>query len=365
LSEGWREAAAYMEWAKLHSSARYNLATSGLGSLPLRELPVSLDDLEITGESAYGYEPLLEAVARHTGAAPENVVLAAGTSMANHLALAGVLEPGDEVLIEAPAYPMMAAAARYLRAQVTTFPRRMEDGYRIDPDQVRSRLSPHTRAIVVTDLHNPSSVRAEAAALRALAALAEESGAWLLVDEVYLEVVFEQDVRSAWHLGPRVLATSSLTKAYGLSGLRCGWILAPAETARTLWRLNDVFAASAAHIPERLGVIAFQNLASLRERARARLQAHRGLLNVFLEGRDDLESVAVPWGTTAFPRLREGAVDALCARLRDVYETSVVPGRFFGAERHFRIGLGGETSELQEGLARLGQALDDLRAGRS
>jgi aspartate/methionine/tyrosine aminotransferase len=257
---------------------------------------------------------------------------------------------------------MMAAAAHYLRAAVRSFPRRMEDGYRLDPDEVERRLSPRTRAIVVTDLHNPSSVRAEPAALRALATLAEETGAWLLVDEVYLEAVFEGDVRSAWHLGPRVLATSSLTKAYGLSGLRCGWILAPAETARALWRLNDVFAASAPHIPERLGVIAFQNLPALRERARVRLQAHRALLDAFLAGRTDLESVAVRGGTTSFPRLREGRVDALCARLKDVYETSVVPGRFFGADQHFRIGLGGETSDLQEGLARLGEALDDVRA---
>jgi aspartate/methionine/tyrosine aminotransferase len=353
--------AGYMEWAKLHSTARFNLATSGLLGLPLRELPVRLEDLEVTGNGGYGFPPLREAIARHTGAQPENVVLAAGTSMANHLALAGVLKPGDEVLVEDPAYPMMAAVARYLRATVRPFPRRMEHGYRIDPGEVKRRLSPHTRAIVVTNLHNPSSIRTDAETLQALAGVAEEAGAWLLVDEVYLEAVFDEPVRSAFHLGPGVLVTSSLTKVYGLSGLRCGWILAPADLAHDLWRLNDLFGATAPHIPAQLAVIAFAHLPALRERARRILDANRPLLDAFLEGREDLAFVGTPWGTTSFPRLRDGRVDELVARLRDAYDTSVVPGRFFGSAQHFRVGIGGDTESLREGLVRLGRALDDLR----
>jgi aspartate/methionine/tyrosine aminotransferase len=361
VNDAWRADAAYMEWAKLHSSARYGLATSGVEPVRLRDFPGGLPDLELTGDSGYGYPPLLDAIAAHTGARPENVVLAAGTSMANHLALAALLEPGDEVLVEEPAYPLMAAAARYLHARVTTFPRRFESAFRIDPDRVRAALTPATRVIVVTNLHNPGSVLADEAELRALAALAEERGAWLLVDEVYLDAVFDVPVRSAVHLGPAVLVTSSLTKVYGLSGLRCGWILAPAGLARDIWRLNDVFAASPAHVPERVSVAAFAHLPELRDRARRRLEANRPVLDAFLDGRDDLDCVRTRWGTTAFPRLHTGDVEALCTRLREAYETSVVPGRFFGAPQHVRIGLGGPTDLLAEGLRRLGRALDDLR----
>lgn len=360
-TDGWEAHAAYMEWAKLHSGARFNLATSGLPHLPLRDLRVRLEDLELTSDAGYGYPPLLEAIARHTGAEPENVVLAAGTAMANHLALAGLVEAGDEVLIEDPAYPMMAAVAAYRGAQVRGFPRRIEDGFRIDPDEVRRALSPRTRVIVVTNLHNPSSVLTDRETLSALAALAEEAGAWLLVDEAYLEAVFEQTPATAFHLGARVVVTSSLTKVYGLSGLRCGWVLAPEDLARRLWRLNDIFGATAPHVPERISVLAFGQLPALRARARQRLAANRPLLEAFLRSHDDLAWVPTRWGTTAFPRLRGGRADEVCARLREVYQTSVVPGRLFGAADSIRIGLGGETAGLREGLSRLGQALDDLR----
>src|SRR6266436_9231716 len=108
----------YMQWAKLHSKARYNLATSGVGAFPLRELGITIDQLEINGDSTYGYAPLQQAIAAKCGVDPDCVVAAAGTSMANHLAMATLIEPGDEVLMEYPAYGPLLDAARYLEADV-------------------------------------------------------------------------------------------------------------------------------------------------------------------------------------------------------------------------------------------------------
>jgi hypothetical protein len=353
-----------MVWAKLHSGARFNLATSGVANVTLDELPARLEDLELTASGAYGYAPLVEAVAAHVGAPPECVVVpGGGTSFANHLALAGLVGSGDEVLIEAPSYRLMAAVARYLGATVTEFPRRPEDGFAIDPALVRSRISPRTRVIIITNLHNPSSVQAGDAELRALGEIAREARCKVLVDEVYREAVFEGMPRSAFHLGPEFVVTSSLTKVYGLSGLRCGWILAEPELAHAFWRLNDLFGVNAPHAVERLAVIALRGLPAIRERARQLLRSNRPLLRGFLESREDLEVVRPPWGTTAFPRLRSGSVDSLAHRLRTRYETAIVPGRFFGAEAHFRIGIGGETAMVREGLQRLGRALDDQHHG--
>jgi aspartate/methionine/tyrosine aminotransferase len=360
----WTADAEYMVWAKLHSGARFNLATSGVANLSLGELPARLEDLELTASGAYGYAPLIEALAAHVGVAPESVVVpGGGTSFANHLALAGLVNSGDEVLIETPAYSLMAAVARYLGATVTEFPRRAEDGFALDAGEIRSRLSPRTRVIVITNLHNPTSVQAGEEALRAVGEIAREAGCKVLVNEVYREAVFDNTPRSAFHLGPEFVVTSSLTKVYGLSGLRCGWILAEPELARALWRLNDLFGVNAPHAVERLAVVVLKDLASIRERARRLLTANRPLLRAFLESRDDLDVVRPPWGTTAFPRLRRGSVEDLAARLRSAYETAIVPGRFFGAEQHFRIGIGGETSMVREGLLRLGKALDDQHHG--
>jgi aspartate/methionine/tyrosine aminotransferase len=362
VTNTWTPDAEYMVWAKLHSGARYNLATSGVANLSLGELPARLEDLELTAAGAYGYSPLVEAVATHVGAPPDSVVVpGGGTSFANHLALAGLAGSGDEVLVESPAYSLMAAVARYLGATVVDFPRRAEDGFALDEGAIRSRLSPRTRVIVITNLHNPTSVQAGHDALVAVGAIAREAGCKVLVDEAYREAVFDNPPRSAFHLGPEFVVTSSLTKVYGLSGLRCGWILAEPELARALWRLNDLFGVNAPHAVERLAVIAFKELGAIRERARRLLSANRPLLRGFLESRDDLEVVRPPWGTTTFPRLRRGSVEDLAARLRSAYETSIVPGRFFGAGQHFRIGIGGETSMVREGLLRLGKALDELR----
>src|SRR5580692_161823 len=126
----------YMHWAKTQSHSRYNLATSGVGSFPLAELPHQ-PALEINGDSKYGYPPLQQAIASKCGVDPDCVVAAAGTSMANHLAMAALIDPGDEVLIEQPTYELLTSTLLYLGAEVKHFARTEESGYALDPAQVR------------------------------------------------------------------------------------------------------------------------------------------------------------------------------------------------------------------------------------
>jgi aspartate/methionine/tyrosine aminotransferase len=195
-----------------------------------------------------------------------------------------------------------------------------------------------------------------------LGEIARRAGARVLVDEVYLEALFDSQARSAFHLGEHFVATSSLTKAYGLSGLRCGWILAAPELAERMWRLDDLFGVIPAHAAERLSVIALDHLEEIAAQVRLLLAKNRALLERFLDSRNDLLAVRPEAGTIVFPRLVSGSVDRLCALLREKYEASVVPGRFFEMPEHFRLGIGGDTGELAEGLRRLGAALDELTA---
>jgi len=349
----------YMEWAKRHAAAPYDLATSGVVSFPLAELSVTLDDLEITGTAGYGYAPLQERLAARCRVPAECVVAATGTSMANYLAMAALIEPGDEVLIEEPTYELLVRTASYLGAEVRRFVRRPEDGFAIDPEAVDRAIGPRTRLVVVTNLHNPSSVRATDETLSRVAQVTRSRGARLLVDEVYLEACFDAEARSAFHLGPGIVTTASLTKAYGLSGLRCGWVLAEASLAERMWRLWDLHGASAAHPAERLSVVALDHLPAIRERARALLERNRALLTDALSSRKDLAVVWPDAGTTLFPRLLGGRVDDLCHELRERRETSVVPGRFFDAPDHFRVGIGGPTPIVAEGLARVVRVLEE------
>jgi aspartate/methionine/tyrosine aminotransferase len=354
-------ASDYMHWAKTCSGARINLATSGLANMTLSELEVSLDELEITGDSGYGYRPLIRLLAERFRVAESSVVSASGTSFANHLALAALINPGDEILFESPAYEPMLATAEYLGAKVKRFQRRFEDGFAVSPQEIERNLSPQTRLIVITNFHNPSGVLTDDQTMKAVGELAKRNNARVLVDEVYLEMLFAESPQTAFHLGDQFIVTGSLTKAFGLSGLRCGWILAEPELVERMWRLNDLFAASPVHAGERLSVVAFKQLPAIAERAQRRLDKHRQLLNQFLDSRDDLEVVRPGFGSIMFPRVQQPSSEKLCDLLREKYEMSVVPGRFFELPAHFRIGMGGDSEAFTEGLDRLGQALDELR----
>src|SRR4029077_3896737 len=188
-----------------------------------RDLPVNLEQLEINGADSYGYPPLSQAIAAHNKVDPECVVTSAGTSMANHLAMAAIIELGDEVLIEHPAYGPILDIAQYLQANVKRFRRVEENGWGGDPEEVRRCITPKTRLIVITNLHNPTSVLTPDSVLREIGDIARSAGALVLVDEVYLDALYDDTQRTSFHLGPNFVVTSSLTKVYGVSGLRCGW----------------------------------------------------------------------------------------------------------------------------------------------
>src|SRR5262249_8638436 len=294
------------------------------------------------------------------GVEPERVVTAAGTSMANHLVFATLVQAGDEILLERPAYEPLDALARWLGATVHPFDRRAEDGFRVDPNAIAREVGPRTRLIVLTNLHNPSNVLCDDATLREVGAIARAAGAHVLVDEVYLDAVWDGRPSTAARLGPEFVVTSSLSKVYGLSGLRCGWILAEPSLARRIWRLTELFDNHSPLVAQQLSVIALGELPRLAERARALVETNRALANRFFDGRSDLEGVRPGFGTVVFLRWKRGHADRLCALLRERYQTSVVPGSFFGLPDHFRIGLGCDTALFAEGLVRLGAALDEL-----
>ena len=229
----------YMHWAKTSAGAKYNLALSDLQHFPLSDLSVRFSDLSITGASGYGYQPLLEAIARKENVTTDCVVETLGTSMANYIAMAALIEPGDEIIIEHPTYELLLSIAQYLGANVKRFHRRFEGKFLIDIDELRRAVTSKTKLIIITNLHNPSSAFTDEETLKQIGAIAENVGANVLVDEVYLDAAFAKKPRSAFHLGEQFVTTNSLTKVYGLSGLRCGWILAEPKLAQKMWRLME------------------------------------------------------------------------------------------------------------------------------
>jgi len=348
-----------MEWAKSRPGPRLDLAGSNLLACSLQDLPGAREAVELAGESPDGYPPLLDAIASRYGVEPDRVSTAPGCSGANFLACAALLEAGDDVLIERPTYDPLVAAVRMLGGRPRFFDRRFEHGFALDPESIRKAFGPATRLLIVSNPHNPSGVLATDEEIVALAGIAEQSGVPVLVDEVYMDAVVDRRLSPAATVSPLFVTSNSLTKAYGLSALRCGWTLASREITERIRRARDVVDVSGPIPAERLALAAFRHLDRLRERARGLIEPNRRLWSEFLAREPSLEGVPSA-ATLAFPRFRDGRDAAVFVRrLFEAHGIAVVPGHFFGLPAHFRVSLGGASAALAEALQTMGRSLGE------
>ena len=353
-----RARAPYMDWARHRPAPEVDLAGSNLLGCRLEDLPGAREALEIAGESPDGYAPLVEAIARRYGVAPDRVATAGGCSGANFLTCAALLDAGDHVLIEKPAYDPLIAAARMVGAEVTFFERRFEEGYAIDPARIAAALTPRTRLVILSSPHNPSGVLAAESALRRLGGFAQDAGITVLVDEVYLDVALGEKHPPSATLSPAFVSSNSLTKSWGLASLRCGWTLASPEITERIRRARDIVDVWAPIPADRLSVLAFRHLDRLAARARSILEANAPLVSRFLSSRPELEFIPSR-STIVFPRFRDGRdSDAFAKRLFESHRVAVAPGRFFEAPSHFRLSSGGSTEKLGRGLEAIRACLE-------
>ena len=278
--------------------------------------------------------------------------------MANFLTLAALVNPGDEVVIERPTYEPLLRAAAHLGASIVRVDRRADDRFRLDADAVIEAITPRTRVIVIANLHNPSSQLTSNDTLQRIGDAASRVGARVLVDEVYLDAVFVDHPGTAVHLGPAFVSTSSLTKVYGLSALRCGWVIADAPLVARIRRLNDLYGNVQPFAMDWLAAAAFDRLPMLHRRTRDLIDGNRELFASWVAGRDDIAFTTTAWGTTVCVRPTRMDAEQLCTELRERYEVSIVPGRFFELPDHARISLCTERDVLREGLGRIGRVLE-------
>jgi aspartate/methionine/tyrosine aminotransferase len=361
---------AYQRWFKEGDAAgaRFDLAGSGVPAFPAARLPLRRSDFSTHHPPGYGWPPLVEALAERYRVDTGRVVpVTGGASLANWLACAAALEGSDaatEVIVERPAYEPLRRIPESFGCRVRRLDRRHARGWTVDLERLAALVGRRTRLLVLTDLHNPSGAALDRGTLRAAAAMLERVGGWVLVVEVYGETLWDETTDSVARLAPNVVATNSLTKAYGLDGLRAGWLLAPPELARRAWRIHDHLGVNPVATADRMALVALRNLSLLRARVAHRLAANRRAWRSFLAGERRLASVEPAGGTVAFPRLPAGLDgDAFAAHLLARHSTRVVPGSFFEAPRHFRIGFTASGPSFRAGLERIATTLDEL-AGR-
>jgi aspartate/methionine/tyrosine aminotransferase len=358
----------YLRWAKEMPAADINLARSGVEHCPVTLLNLRPSDIVANLPVRYGYAPLKQAIAQRYRVKTDHVfTVSGGTTFANWVACAAALDGGparSEVIVESPTYEQVLKVPESLGCRVRRLERRFDDGYAIDVQKFESLVNSNTRLAIVTNLHNPTGARIDAPTLQAMSLILARVKAYLLVDEVYLECLFgpaSAKTASCVHIGPNVITTNSLTKAYGLDGLRAGWILGPPAIIERAIKVHNVVANNGVAPGERMALAAFKNLSAISARSHALLDPNLARVRAFIERETRLTAHVPEGGNVMFPRLPRGIdSDALADHLRDRYSTLVVPGRFFESPRHIRISFGIRPARLARGLQHISQALDDL-----
>jgi aspartate/methionine/tyrosine aminotransferase len=350
----------YIAWAfRLYGRAPFDLASSGIPSVKLADVGASNLDLD----EPSGYVRLRAAIARYLDVSEREVIPALGTSGALFLAYASMCEPGDEVLVEHPGYEPLTRAAEGVGARVRTFERREGESFRVLPERVAASVSPRTRAIVVTNLHNPTGARVPDATLGELARIAEARGAFLLVDDVYapFDDLPEDGVyrSSARKLGSNVITVGSLTKCYGVGMHRVGWVAGPPEIIE---RAEAAVIATTGHLPlshANVGVACFAALPDLARRAKSSLDGKRLLAAEWVRTIPGLGWSAPESGLFGFATLP--TTEDLLPRIERWVEEDgllVGAGTFFGVPNGFRLSWATlPRDRFEEGLARLASRL--------
>jgi aspartate/methionine/tyrosine aminotransferase len=353
------EKVRYIEWFKTRTTASIDLCSSSVTQLKRKDIDIDWDDLEISGENFYGYPPLVTAIAERYGVSDDNVVSTIGTSHALFVVCACLVERGDAVLIESPVYEPLLAVPKAFDARVKRIERKYEQGYGFSLEEFESALTPDTKFVLLTNLHNPSGALSSRSFLSELVRSANEKGIFVVIDEIYLE--FLEGESTAFNLADNVITISSLTKVFGLGNLRCGWILAQPDLAKRMRRIIDYINVEGTFIGERIAQQMFSQLDKIKRKNKAFIEENKSAVKTLINTEENLSWVEPTGGVVCFPRVEAGLTgDELAVRLQSRYSTAIVPGSFFEKPQHFRIGFGGDRNNLLKGLAHLSDVLNEM-----
>ena len=357
-----------------------NLSESGVHPMTVRELlalpggDTGLDaerllDQRLIYPQTNGTPELRERIAAlYPGAGPDHVLVTHGGAEANFLVSFRIVEPGDEVVVLLPNYLQTHGIVRGLGARVVPWELREEHGWNPDPGELDELVTERTALIVLTTPNNPAGRILREPALDAVAAAAARVGAWVLSDEIYRGAELgDAEAPSMWGRCDRLFVSAGLSKAYGLPGLRTGWVASPDPACiERLWAARDYTTIASSPLTMALAAHALEpaRRAAIRERTRAILRRNLDAARGWLDERADLfryappEAGAILWTRYA---LELGSAE-LAERLRAEESTLVCAGAQFGVEHHLRLGFGPERESLLEGLARLERLVGRVRA---
>lgn len=350
----------------------YNLSESGVHPLTLGEL-VPQDRLEGILQTNLGYlqtngtPELRETISgMYPGTTADNILVTSGSAEANFLLMWSLIEPGDEVLLMLPNYMQMWGLMRGFGACLKPFFLREDLDWNPDPRELESLVTKSTKLIAVTNPNNPTGAQLSPESMQILVKLAEQAGAWLIADEIYQGA--EQDGQltpSFWGTIPRVIVTSGLSKAYGLPGLRAGWIVAPVDLIQHIWPYHDYTTICISAVSDRLARIALtpETRAKILDRTRQIVRTNFALLHDWMDEQEGVFHCIPPKaGAIAFARYNLPINSTvLIDRIREKKSVLLVPGDHFEMDHHIRFGFGEEKERLQRALSSVREVLKEMK----
>jgi aspartate/methionine/tyrosine aminotransferase len=355
-----------------------NLSESGVHPLRVSELletaaeRAALLDRELVYSQSNGTVALRERIAAlYPGASADHVEVTNGGSEANFVCLWRTLDAGDEAVMMVPNYMQAWGLARAFAGAVKPWPLRPPDEavprWRADLDALERLVTPRTKLILLCNPNNPTGARIPAADLDAIAAIASRHGAWVLADEIYRGAEIDGvETPTMWGRYERVLITNGLSKAYGLPGLRIGWIVAPPDVVSALWSYHDYTTIAPGALSDYLAQVALEprRRAAILQRTRDILNRNWPIVDAWLRAHADTFAYVPPEaGAIVYVRYAHAINSTeLVVRLRDEKSVLIVPGDHFGMDGYLRIGFGPDTAYLQQGLGRLHDLLTGLQA---
>jgi aspartate/methionine/tyrosine aminotransferase len=336
-----------------YARIRYNLSESSVADQSLSDLGLTIPDMPLLYGEHRGRERLRELIAADgQGLVARDVLVTTGAAGALFIIATSLLGPADHLVVIRPNYATNLETPRAIGCQTTHIELAFEEGFRIDLDRVAKALTPATKLISVTCPHNPTGVMLSEAELRGLVNLAGKHGCRLLVDETYRDLSFDGPLPPAASLGNHVISVSSLSKAYGVPGIRIGWLITKDPAISICGSVMDQWVAE--QVMEKRAAILTPRLVEMRRRL--------ALVSAWMDGEDLLEWVKPSGGVVCFPRMTAepaGGAEGFYRRLLEDHGAYVGPGHWFEQpDSYFRIGYGWPTSEdLEAGLKAISAAL--------
>ena len=349
---------------------RFNLSESGVHPLSVMELLSLADRQPDTLDVPLGYgqsngsDELRSLIADlYPGATEASVLVTTGGAEANFTAFWELMEPEASVAVMFPNYMQVPGLLESFGARIHPFHLVEENGWQPDLNELEKGLRDGTGFILVTNPNNPTGAVLDENSMSGIVELADRHGAWILADEVYRGAELDgPETPSFWGLHDRVLATNSLSKAYGLPGLRIGWVVGPAEMMETLWGRKDYTTITPASLSDTLARVALEadNRRKILARTRSILTNNLALLSSWMDGQEDRFRYRPPdAGAICYTRYGPSINSSEFAEtLRTEMDLLVVPGDHFGMDRYLRLGFGLPAPELEESLERLAAAFD-------